>query len=354
MKVGITSDVHLKGRPETPERYNALEYIFQDLVKNNVNNLIIAGDLFDRDFDNYLDFDKLCNRFPDIKVTIIPGNHDQQIDRRFFTSQNITIFTEPSIKTFGDLSFLFIPYDPTKSMDEVLAEFFHGNRLPARWVLVGHGDYMLTNRTLNPYEPGFYMPISANVINRYNPSKVILGHIHKPTESGRVIYPGSPCGLDINETGKRRYLILDTDTLVIDYRSIETDVIYQVETLQVFPFENELDFVQDKIEEIIGQWGLTDDELKKVKLRLHVKGYTHDLNSVVGRIKEIVTRRGIKFYDGEPNLSELRTLKEVDDERLTVLEKLEEKIGSLNDGDIISSKDEVLYEAMKIVFGSEK
>tara|TARA_Y100000310_G_C20324759_1_gene642424 strand:+ start:549 stop:722 length:174 start_codon:yes stop_codon:yes gene_type:complete len=53
MKIAITGDVHLTRKSEHPERYNAIENIMDQLIANNIDNLIIAGDLFDADTNNY-------------------------------------------------------------------------------------------------------------------------------------------------------------------------------------------------------------------------------------------------------------------------------------------------------------
>lgn len=57
MKIAITADAHLRGRLETPERYVALENIFEQCQKEDVKKVLILGDLFDRDFNNYHDLD---------------------------------------------------------------------------------------------------------------------------------------------------------------------------------------------------------------------------------------------------------------------------------------------------------
>ena len=60
MKVAVTADVHLKTKSETPERYNALEDILNKCLEQDIDNIIIAGDLFDQETNNYGDFEKLC------------------------------------------------------------------------------------------------------------------------------------------------------------------------------------------------------------------------------------------------------------------------------------------------------
>jgi DNA repair exonuclease SbcCD nuclease subunit len=62
MKIAITADIHLKNKEKYPERYNALKNILDQLIESNINNLIIAGDLFDINSQNYSVFDDLCKQ----------------------------------------------------------------------------------------------------------------------------------------------------------------------------------------------------------------------------------------------------------------------------------------------------
>ena len=110
----------------------------------------------------------------------------------------------------------------------------------------------------------------------YNPSKVILGHIHKKTGMGKVLYPGSPCGMDINETGKRSFFILDLNDLSITEKTVDTEYIFFNETLIALPTFNEFDYTRNKIKEIVKGFNLSKDEISKARIRLKVKGYTSD------------------------------------------------------------------------------
>lgn len=354
MKVALTSDVHLKKRSESPERYNALENIFQKISKKGIPVLIIAGDLFEKNYDNYSDFDELCKKYHNITVYVIPGNHDPDIENRFFNAENIKVITEPHLEEIGKISFLFIPYQ-AKYMDEVVVDFSHNNTLPDRWILIGHGDYITTNRERNLYETGFYMPLTAKTINSYNPLKVILGHIHKPSEYGKVIYPGSPCGLDINETGRRRFLILDTHSLTVEEETVETDIIYFNETIQMFPTDNEIEYLENRLNKIIQKWQLSNEEYTKVKLRLSLKGYTLDKKAITEAALQFVESKGIIFYDKEgPNTSDLRVLNQLDLEKKDLLNRLNTKIEEiLERGQFLSSKDDVMSKVMELILGTK-
>ncbi|MCX8034397.1 MAG: metallophosphoesterase [Thermodesulfovibrio sp.] len=350
MKIAITADVHLKTRDETPERYKALENIFQQIVNRDITNLIIAGDLFDKDFANYSEFDTSCKNFSEIKLTILPGNHDYQISNKFFTASNIEVINDIQIKELEGLAIAFIPYDSAKSIDEVLSEYAHREKLPERWILIAHGDYITGSRELNPYEPGFYMPLTSKSIIRYNPLRVFLGHIHKPSDFGRVIYPGSPCGLDITETGKRRFIIYDTGLDSVEQVFVQNEKIYFNESMLLLPFEEELQLLRRKIGKMIESWGLESEEIKRVILRLSLTGYITDLKETVNVLKNVISNYGIVLYENDIDLSNIKLLQNIEQERLYLLEKVKEKIENLNSDKLIASKDKILEKSMELIF----
>ncbi|MCJ7553236.1 MAG: metallophosphoesterase [Ignavibacteriaceae bacterium] len=350
MKIAITADIHLKTKAETPERYNALEYIFKEIKQREIDELLIAGDTFNKEFSNYHDFNSLCEKYKGIRVTVIPGNHDPEIEKRFFTAGNLEIIDKPLIKEIGGLNILFIPYVVAKTLDEVLTEYIHSNEIPDRWLLIGHGDYITANRQMNPYEPGFYMPVSSKTINKYNPLRVILGHIHKQSEHGKVIYPGSPCGLDITETGKRKFIIYDTIINSIETPLIQTDVIYFIESVLNLPIEDETEVLKNKIEQMITRWQLTPEEFDRVKLRLRFMGFTRNLDALKNFIIAHLKERCIHLYDPDAlDLSSIQILKDIDEERISILNKVKAKIESLQSYGVL--KDKILEGTMEIIFG---
>ena len=122
MKIAITADIHLKTDKENPERFNALQDILDQLADENIKHIIIAGDLFDIESQNYSIFDELCKKeeHRSTNFYIIPGNHDPSISSKYFTSENIKVFDKPTFQDFDDCtsSFFFIPYFAGKSMGD--------------------------------------------------------------------------------------------------------------------------------------------------------------------------------------------------------------------------------------------
>jgi len=351
MKIAITADLHLKTKEKSPERWNALSDIVDKMLSEDIKTLIIAGDLFNEESQNYSDFDQFCKNKNildnQVEFYIIPGNHDPSIKQQYFTSDNIKIFSKPEIIELGEpgTTFLFIPYQPAKSMGEVIAEYKEG--LPAKsWVLIGHGDYVAGLRDSNPYEPGIYMPLARNDVQYYNPAGIILGHIHKKIHLGKVYYPGSPCGLDINETGKRIFLTLNTGTLEVIEKAIDTDYVFFNETLISLPAVNEFEDMQRKIEEMIKKWDLDKNEIPGARIRLKIKGYTSNKKRLLEITKK--TLKDFTFYNNEePDLAEVSIFN--DPERIAIVEKFIKEIGKMEWDNEIVSKEDILEKGLNII-----
>ncbi len=283
MKIAITADVHLTSREKNPERYRAFENILDQLVSRKIENLIVAGDLFDASCKDPGEFEKLINhqKYASISATVIPGNHDPVISDGAFTIENIHYLTRPQLVEFaGDAVFLFLPYQPNTSVGEALADFPHP-LTPDAWVLVAHGDNLASTRLRNTYEGGLYMPLSGRDIQLYKPKKVFLGHIHARMDAAVVHYPGSPCGLDPTETGMRSFLIYDTASGNAARVPVETDIIYFQEYITVLPLEDEETYVSQILINKISAWKLDDDQKKKVRAPCQPSGIRHQPRSFI-------------------------------------------------------------------------
>lgn len=82
MRIAITADNHLADKNKYPERYAALEDILRQVKAEKVKNLFVAGDLFDKEFRNYKEFEALCKKYLQVQLHIVPGNHDIGISEK--------------------------------------------------------------------------------------------------------------------------------------------------------------------------------------------------------------------------------------------------------------------------------
>jgi exonuclease SbcD len=350
MKIAITADLHLAAKGDYPERYNALDNIMGQLKAENIETLIIAGDLFDKDFQNYSDFEQICRKYPQIQLHIIPGNHDKGISPKNITGQSVHIYTDPTTIDFHSRTFLFIPYEEKAKMSDKIAGM-EDTIKGKDWVLIGHGDYYGGVKELNQLEPGTYMPLSKRNVETYRPIAVFLGHIHLSGNQDAVYYAGSPCGLDISETGKRTFLVYDTDVGNIMRRTVETDVIYFMESFVIVPSENEVLNLGQAIFKKIAAWDMDPDDRLKIVVRVQAIGYTTDKSAVLSTLSEGFT--GFKYFKNEGPLidrlsvSEDRQLATVAERTIKLIDGLDWKFG----GDE-PEREQLKMQALTTIYGT--
>lgn len=352
MQVAITADVHLTERARRPERYQALEAILAAVCERGIEHLIVAGDLFDASQRNYAQFEALCSR-PDyarLQLTIIPGNHDAELHSSHVTADNVRIIDEPALISFaeGARPFLFIPYRQGQTMGEAVAPFAP-QLAPEEWVLVGHGDWAGGARVRNPYEPGVYMPLTRSDVQRFRPAAVFLGHIHIPINRPPLYYTGSPCGLDVTETGHRRFLLYDLATAEVTSERIEAPVLYFDESFVIVPAADEAAFIRRQIEERIASWQLQPRDEARARVRVRVGGYSADKRTLATVVRDAFD--GYQFYEeGEPDLSHVFVSDDL--ELATIAGQVREKIEALDwpqQGDE-PTRDEIMLEALHVIY----
>lgn len=331
MKIALTADIHLTTKSVHPERYNALEDILRQVEAEKIKNLVIAGDLFDKDFHNPTEFEKLCKRYPQIQLHIIPGNHDASISEKNVVGSNIRIYTTPTAVEIGPTRFLFVPYEEKAKMSERIASIEEGIR-GKDWILIGHGDYYGGIKDLNPLEPGTYMPLSKGNVSNLAPRAVFLGHIHKPTSLSNVYYTGSPCGLDISETGKRRFLVYDTEDGTIASILVATDVLYFAESFIIVPLDNEVVLLKQQIARRIASWNVSPSDSSKVIVRIKAIGYAMDRSTTLSALREGFGN--FRYYNDEGPLIEKlstssdRQLSAIAERAVKLIDELEWDFGS--------------------------
>ena len=351
MKIAVTADVHLAEKGQHPERYNALKNILEQLETERIEILIIAGDLFDKGMQNYTEFEDICRQYSNIKFHIIPGNHDPEISSKAIVGSNVTIYTNPEIAELDNIQFLFIPYSKKVNMGEKIAECSDElSKVAGQWVLIGHGDYLGSGTGSNLYEPGTYMPLNRKDIQEFKPAQVILGHIHISSNREKVCYTGSPCGLNINETGRRSFAVYDTTDNSLTCRTIDTDIIYFKKNFLIIPEKDEIQKLTAKIDECINEWNLSPGEISKVQLRITATGYSSDRTAVLETLTEGFNE--FSFYKDE--LPEIEFSEESDNEQLEAIARSACKLIDELDwgyGGDEPEKDEVIEAALRVIYG---
>ena len=355
MKIAFTADCHLTKSENHPERYHAFENILDQLLERGIEILVVAGDLFDKGMTNYADFDKICRKkkYQKIQIYILPGNHDPGLEAGHFTSKNVYVISEPKFLeiVMDEIPILTIPYRADKTMGECI-EPFHEQLQSRRWILVGHGDYTSGLRIRNPYEQGVYMPLTSQDLDRYQPLRCFLGHIHLASNLDRVRYPGSPCGMDINETGLRYFLVYDSDLDEIEPVMVDTQVVYFNERLLMLPVEDEKTYIQEQIKSRIDAWGLPAGWEDKVSVRVRAAGYCQDVRALEENI-----RKGFSAYtfnsDEDPDVSGVHLADDL--ERQHIAGQVRDRLADLEwpAGEDEPDRDQIMLAALHTIYGGE-
>ena len=194
------------------------------------------------------------------------------------------------------------------------------------------------------------MPLTRPDVNSLGAQTVFLGHIHKPDTWGRVSYVGSPCGLDINETGRRRFVLYDTQTGGIEDQIVITDHIYFVESFVVVPIADDVRHVESEIKNRIEAWGLDESELAKVCVRISAAGYTPDRRAIQDALAEGFEQ--FRYYKGEaPQTAKLIATK--DDQLNAIALRTREALAELDwdFGGDEPDREQVLLAALATVYG---
>jgi DNA repair protein SbcD/Mre11 len=353
MKIAFTADLHLTTIKDHPERFNALKEVLDLLVRQKIPLLVIAGDLFDQSQKDFSEFEALVGKkeYQDLHITVIPGNHDLGLSSSNLVTKNVEIVDTPKVVPLdGKAKLLLLPYTKYTSMGEMIGEHF-ADQVFNECVLVSHGDWTGGLRTPNKYEEGIYMPLTKKDIQLFPLRRVILGHIHSYGDPGTVTYTGSPCGIDITETGRRRILVYDTSNDDLSSVLINTDVIFCNESFVILPVQDEVEYLNKKIDSRIASWGLDQDSLRKVKARVSVSGYSSDRKQLAESIRKKFT--AFNFYKNEePDLS--KVILSEDYARSNIASLVMEKVTTLElpEKEGFPGEEQILHEALAAIYGA--
>lgn len=355
MKIAITADVHLTTQAKNPERFQALGNIFKQCHENDIQLLVIAGDLFDNDLPNYAEFEELyqSSRSADLATIIIPGNHDQHLSQGAFIGEGLRVYSEPTIQPLNDSrKILFLPYQENRTMGEIIAPFAEELR-GQRWILVSHGDWTAGINSPDPYEKGLYLPLTRTDLEIYQPELVFLGHLHIAQKDQNLYYPGSPCPLDISETGLRKFLIFDTERGEVNLQLVDSQLLYFNERFVMLPSENGLDQLLKEIDRRINSWNLPAGWENRTQLRVQISGSSGlDRQKILDDVKDAFS--GFSFYKEEdPQLTEL--IHNTDPDRIEISNKIKLWIDSLDwpEDPGLPTKLDILGQALKIIHGGK-
>lgn len=276
MKILQTADLHLQEKKSS--WLKTLKWLVNRAVEEECERLVVCGDLFEDEKSAHIlrgEIRTLFNSHPELKVYLIPGNHDENLyDKNKIYGKNVEL-----------VSSLPYRYEEVQGWYIVLVPFVSGTSFKSilrkipfpkeKTILFTHGT-LYDEQFSYIYEElekfARYMPIYSWEIEdsvRY----IGLGHFHskfvKANFKGTtVIYSGAPVPTSSNCLGKRKYIGLELDTegnLRIEDKNIEIAPYWRELPLDVYPGKEKkcLDALAQSLEE------LKDD---KVMLNLKIEG----------------------------------------------------------------------------------
>lgn len=216
-----TGDIHLglqfnsisfdrdRARSRRAELWSTFQRIVDYSKNNNMDFLLIAGDLFESKYFTIGDMNRLGDIFEvasETNIIIVAGNHDYLNRTSLYNMvewpSNVHIFKGDGIESidFPELDTVIYGYswDRVEIRDNHLFDNCNFDHDRSNKILLLHGD-IGTNSN--------YLPLNMDKLNRLDLDYIALGHIHKPEIfSNKMAYCGSPEPLDFGELGERGFI----------------------------------------------------------------------------------------------------------------------------------------------------
>lgn len=180
--------------------------IIEYIKENNINYLVISGDLYEHQHIRNTTIEYINNLFKEIKNTkifISPGNHDPYLNNSMYAnfkwSDNVIIF-DSNVKRYS--------YDDVDIYGYGFTDFYCENSKINELEIIDKNkiNILLMHANLDlVYEKG-YNDVKTKDLEKLGFDYIALGHIHKKNfESnikGNIIYPGSTIALGFDEPGE--------------------------------------------------------------------------------------------------------------------------------------------------------
>ena len=223
MKILHTSDVHLKQVGD--ERWNALKSVVNLGQFEQIDAMIISGDLFNKNLDAENIRDEIRPIFSDngFDILIIPGNHDKEaFEQGYFYGADVKIINDLDQPIeYDDTVVWGLPFEPlsgTAILNKLRA--IKENLNPHKTnILLFHGellDAFFAKDAFGKEGSERYMPVKRSYFADLGFDYVLAGHFHSNFDiwnldpSGYFVYCGSPVSITKKETGKRYVNLFET------------------------------------------------------------------------------------------------------------------------------------------------
>jgi len=286
IKILHTGDIHLDcpfsslNTRQAEIRKNELRASFTSMMTyarmNQVNLVLIAGDMFDNQYVTRETIALIKNEFEKLScpVIITPGNHDCAFDKSIWRKnifpKNVHIFTDETLSsiTFDDINTTVYGYGFTSpNMLHAPFDGMHVEDESRINLLCCHCD--MTNQNSDN------CPVSKKQLESFGCDYSALGHIHNPTVQGqdnRYAYCGCLEGRAFDELGPKGAIMAEIEKSVpgrlaeVRLKRIRfSKRRYEIGDLSVSGAETQAD-VNEKIQEYISLNRFGDDTLLKLRL----------------------------------------------------------------------------------------
>ena len=239
-KIVFCCDLHInKDLLRLTECLNFLDYLKKYCLANQINYIVIGGDLFDtsNSIKNQM-FIPFFNKLYEIKeagieLIIFPGNHDSMNNDNDCLAETFSAFST------------FIKKSATIDIDGVTCDFLAYTENTSD--IPNNGRVLFSHLEVE----GFYFNSKKKVENSIfteslfeNYELVVSGHLHKMQERNNFLFVGSPYETDRGEMGKSNYfaVISGEPNREITYELVSYEEAPKYMTIDVEQFNEDLDF----------------------------------------------------------------------------------------------------------------
>ena len=282
MKFVHIADLHMDSKFETlnyieglpqkrrMEQRQAIKKVIDYVKENNIELLLIAGDLYEQNYIRRSSIDYINNIFkeiPQTKIFISPGNHDPYIKNSFYATytwaSNVHIFGEKVEKVdYKGIHIYGMGFTDFYCRESNIEEIDLGDKQNIN-ILLAHGTL---DAATDQYNHRDYNPIKKSKLEEIGFDYVALGHVHKPSYNvepkQKICYSGSLLSLGFDEPGDHGFIVGDIEkgSLNLEFKKLDERKFEEIE-IDVTELHSNEDIIE-KIDKL----DLNDIDLYKITL----------------------------------------------------------------------------------------
>lgn len=276
----------------------ALKRLVDLCLTEQVDFLIVAGDVFDDDWRDFHTALFVAHQFQRLNEARIPvflifGNHDsyQEMSRRTPWPSNVLVFDHKQSETKRIDELQIALHGQSFAKREITQNLVPDYPAPVPgWFNIG---LLHTNANGSPNHDS-YAPCSATELVAKGYEYWALGHVHEFQilhEHPHVIYSGNLQGRHVRETGRKGCVLVTVNGHEItDVEFRETDVLRWFHETVTLSEEDDVEELLDRVRETLRQVrSAADDRLAAVRLEIEGRCQAHRKLASDGSRQQIIT-----------------------------------------------------------------